>query len=234
MTNQERILAFLRQIAPADASNSEIVSRTGIRPHQQVFMITQELVRTGKIKGLQAGHEWRFWCGEGGDVQVADGNRDGNAKRTMEASPYGWDMATSVDLRMGMTWVPQGRIILDGGRIKVPSVPPVPGLYRFRIEGVAGKARYVGESENLARRFALYSNPGPSQQTNVRLNATFRAALSSGAEVGVAIVAEGAWIEVSGSRLPADLASQAVRRLLENAAIVERQGDAVESLNRST
>jgi hypothetical protein len=56
--------------------------------------------------------------------------------------------------------------------------------------------------------------------------------LSSGAEVAVAAVTEGAWIEVGGSRAIADFSSKAVRRLFEHVAIVESAGEPVDSLNR--
>jgi len=62
MSNRDLVLDYLRSIAPGDASNGEIVARTGVRPHQQVFMITRDLMQLGQIEGLQAGHEWRFWC----------------------------------------------------------------------------------------------------------------------------------------------------------------------------
>jgi DNA-binding IclR family transcriptional regulator len=55
MGNREAILAFLQSIAPNTATNSEIVSRTGIRPHTQVFQITRDLMRNGLIKGRQFG-----------------------------------------------------------------------------------------------------------------------------------------------------------------------------------
>ena len=60
MTNSDKIFAFLQSIAPKDASNAEIVAIIGIRPHQQVFRVTRDLIREGQITGLQAGHEWRF------------------------------------------------------------------------------------------------------------------------------------------------------------------------------
>jgi hypothetical protein len=63
MTNRDRVLAFLRSIAPADASNAEIVARTGIKPHQQIFSITRDLMHAGEIRGLRAGRDWRFYCG---------------------------------------------------------------------------------------------------------------------------------------------------------------------------
>jgi hypothetical protein len=61
MTNKERVLDFLRSIAPNGATNEEIVSKTGIRPHPQVFQITRQLKDAGIVKGVQAGKEWRFW-----------------------------------------------------------------------------------------------------------------------------------------------------------------------------
>jgi hypothetical protein len=60
MSNRDRVLQFLRSIAPQDASNAEIVARTGIRPHQQVFMITRDLSEAGLIRGVRSGHEWRY------------------------------------------------------------------------------------------------------------------------------------------------------------------------------
>jgi hypothetical protein len=130
-------------------------------------------------------------------------------------------------------WVCPGRswLILLDGRLTFPVAQQVPGLYRFRIRGSAGEAVYIGESENLARRFRLYSSPGPSQQTNLRLNAKFRKALSERAEIGVAIVTTEAWIDVRGTQVVADLSSKAMRRLFESAAVVESTGDAIESLN---
>jgi hypothetical protein len=78
----------------------------------------------------------------------------------------------------------------------------------------------------------LYANPGASQQTNLRLNAKFREALSGDSQVAVAVMTTGAWIEFDGSREIADFSSKAMRRLFEHAAIVASAGEAVESLNR--
>lgn len=64
MTNREKILQFLRDIAPDKASNSEIVGRTGVTPHQQVFQITQYLMKNRFVLGQKNGHEWRFWYDE--------------------------------------------------------------------------------------------------------------------------------------------------------------------------
>jgi len=60
MTNRERVLAYLSSIAPAEATNADICSGSGVEPHQQVFQITQRLVAEGFVWGRQYGKEWRF------------------------------------------------------------------------------------------------------------------------------------------------------------------------------
>lgn len=60
MSNRQYVIEFLRSITPSDASNAEIVSRTMIKPHQQVFQITQALMKEGQVEGRLFGKEWRF------------------------------------------------------------------------------------------------------------------------------------------------------------------------------
>ncbi len=45
-TNKERILDYLWSITPERATNSQIRAATGISSHQQVYLLTQELMRT--------------------------------------------------------------------------------------------------------------------------------------------------------------------------------------------
>jgi len=61
MTNRDVVLSFLRSISPQRVSNSTIVSRTGVSPHQQVFAITSDLRRHGLISARIIGGEWEFW-----------------------------------------------------------------------------------------------------------------------------------------------------------------------------
>ena len=63
-TNIERVLDYLWSMGPDGATNARIREATGIQPHQQVYMITNELVRRGKIRSLRAGREWVFHIGE--------------------------------------------------------------------------------------------------------------------------------------------------------------------------
>lgn len=51
-------------MSPYGATNAEIRVATGIQPHQQVYMITSELVRKGNIRRRKIGREWVFYLGE--------------------------------------------------------------------------------------------------------------------------------------------------------------------------
>lgn len=62
-TNKERILDYLWTIAPEEATNGQIRAATGISSHQQVYLLTQELMRT-YIQGERRGSEWVFWVDE--------------------------------------------------------------------------------------------------------------------------------------------------------------------------
>jgi hypothetical protein len=150
-----------------------------------------------------------------------------------ETGSHEWDRSAVIKLQLGMEWKPIGRVMLDdAGRLVFPAVPRAPGLYRFRFRAAGREGVYIGESDNLARRFAHYRNPGPTQQTNLRLNAKFKDALAAGAEISVATISANAWIERSGHRQTADLSSKAVRCLFENAALLDGGKD-VDALNRS-
>jgi len=64
-----------------------------------------------------------------------------------------------------------------------------PAIYRWGFYGsgrLAGAC--IGETENLSVRFRQYLNPGPSQETNKRMNAEFRAAIQRGEEIRLEIV----------------------------------------------
>ena len=63
-TNVERVPDYLWSVSPNGATNAEIRVATGIQPHQQVYMITSELVRRGKIRRRKTGREWVFYVGE--------------------------------------------------------------------------------------------------------------------------------------------------------------------------
>jgi hypothetical protein len=41
-----------------------------VKPHQQVFQITQSLLQAGTIRGVLVGSEWEFWLPD----SIADGS----------------------------------------------------------------------------------------------------------------------------------------------------------------
>jgi hypothetical protein len=73
-TNKERILDYLWSIAPERATNSQIRAATGISSHQQVYLLTQELMHT-YIRGEQRGSEWVFWADESLTAQFTSPGR---------------------------------------------------------------------------------------------------------------------------------------------------------------
>jgi hypothetical protein len=147
--------------------------------------------------------------------------------------PHAWDGPKILECRIRLAWLPLGRVELGlGSKLVFPMADAVPALYRFRIRRADTEKCYIGQTENLSRRLGLYRNPGPSQQTNIRLNAEMVQALAAGAEIGVSAVTADAWIDRGAGPVPADLSSVATRCLLENAAILESAAIDVEALNR--
>lgn len=137
-----------------------------------------------------------------------------------------------LDVGIRMTWRILGKLTLDSQQgVSFPAVPEVAGLYRFRLTGGDNTRHYIGETMQLRRRFAHYRNPGPSQATNIRINALFTEHLAAGETITVDIVTAASML-VNGQEMPADFRIKAVRRLFEHAAIVAEDGTDIESLNR--
>ncbi|GII25702.1 DUF7662 domain-containing protein [Planosporangium mesophilum] len=129
-----------------------------------------------------------------------------------------------VDVRVALAWQPAGAVTLDaGGKLLFPSLDNVPGLYRLTLASAIPGARrriYIGETENLRRRLAgNYRNPGPTQQTSLRINALLHEDLARGAAIELAIATD-AMIYLDGEPRPLDLTRKAGRLLAENAALV--------------
>jgi hypothetical protein len=72
MTNAEKVLRICAQLLPPKP-RSEIARRTDVKPHQQVFQISQNVMARRAIRGSQAGGQWHFWVDE---PQVADSLED--------------------------------------------------------------------------------------------------------------------------------------------------------------
>ena len=70
-THRERILDYLWSISPDWATNSQIQEATGIRSHQQVYLLTRELMGASLIRGERRGREWVFRADESLAIQLA-------------------------------------------------------------------------------------------------------------------------------------------------------------------
>ena len=100
-----------------------------------------------------------------------------------------------------------------------PAIWKAPAVYRwvlFRDEPGDQPILYVGETDRLARRIKQYVDPGPTQKTNLRVNAHFTEEMKKGFHVALDV------LEFEPFRLGAvtvsqdDLRDKFLRRLLEN------------------
>lgn len=138
-----------------------------------------------------------------------------------------------VDVAISMQWKHLGTVTIhESGKLVFPETPAVPGLYRLRLIGASGTRHYVGEAVNLKRRFGNYRNPGPTQQTSLRINDLLIDHLRSGDGVAVDIITTGITLAIGSDKPRVDLADKATRRLLEQAALVADHATEIESLNR--
>ena len=143
-----------------------------------------------------------------------------------------WDRLLSCAL--SIKWTPFGLATLDAnGKVKFPKLPGKAGLYQFRIQGPKGDfGRYVGETDNLQRRFAHYRNPRPTQATNLRINALVKEVLSTGGTIEIAVVVNDASITRDGQKEMADLTEKNIRRLFENFVLVADRAYDIFDLNK--
>ena len=143
--------------------------------------------------------------------------------------PAHWEQQSELKCSLAMMWSPRGKLSLDSdNRVVFPSVEAVAGLYRLAARYPDGRlANYIGESDNLRRRFGNYRNPGPTQQTSMRISAWLKELIDDGGEVHI-YVAQSA--EINGTA--ADISRKPTRRMFEQMAIVLEHAEDVESLNR--
>lgn len=116
-------------------------------------------------------------------------------------------------------------------KLRFPPLPTAPGVYRFRLIGLPDSvSTYIGETDNLRRRSYHYRNPGPTQQTNIRMQLRIRNHLDRGGRVEFA-TATRATLMVGEESVPLDLSQKSHRLLLENAGLVSNpKGEAIENL----
>jgi hypothetical protein len=127
-----------------------------------------------------------------------------------------------VRVTVSFEWTEAGRVGMDAeGKLAFPSLPHEPGMYKLAITEADGTtATYIGEADELRRRFAHYRNPGPTQPTNKRINALLKRLLGNSGRASMAIATR-ATLEIEGVSSSLHLTKKASRLLAENAALVK-------------
>ena len=138
----------------------------------------------------------------------------------------------SVHLSLDFQWQLIGHLQRDeNGGLLFPEAPYAPGLYRFRLCGSSDAHHYVGETDNLRRRFRHYRKPGPTQKTNQRIRKVLCDHIAEGGDVNVDFATEISVLNAE-TLLRVDLSDKAVRRLLEYGAQIAEADVGVKLLNR--
>ena len=70
MSNITKVQKFIENCGPSRVGNHDVLMGTGIKPHQQVFQITQKLFKAGQIRGQKVGSGWEFWVDGGKNSAV--------------------------------------------------------------------------------------------------------------------------------------------------------------------
>ena len=134
-----------------------------------------------------------------------------------------------VAIRFG--WVHVGPIVGTGTGLTWPAMPSGAGVYRFTLR-LGERARvYVGETDSYRRRFSHYANPGPTQSTNLKMKARLLELLNGKGGHAYVEISTDVSLLVDGLALKADLPDVFVRRLLENAALLEVAASGGEIIN---
>ena len=132
-----------------------------------------------------------------------------------------------MNVTVSFNWSEIGQVLQQDGKLRFPMAPEKPGIYQFSIRDRI----YVGETDRLRRRFQHYRTPGPSQQTNIRMNYSILSALNEGFEIVVSTI-EQATINVDVIDSPLDLSRKSGRLLVESAVLstAHLRGQLVENL----
>ena len=166
--------------------------------------------------------------------RVANSINPRTVQQVAETAPWLWDEAQEFNCSLRLRWIPLGRLTLDAkGKLLFPKAEPAPGLYRLRTPSRDGRmAVYIGESDNVQRRFGNYRQGSEGQATSHRINGWLKRLLAEKCEISISAVTDTAWLVDGADTTSADLSSKSVRRLFEQWAITAEHAQDIESLNR--
>ena len=134
------------------------------------------------------------------------------------------DRVNDESVALRFCWHTIGEVGLDAeGKLAFPRAPAGPGVYRLEVDGPEPSV-YVGEANDLRRRFSHYRNPGPSQWANQRLRSLLTPVMADGGRCRLSVAAEIAF-GVRSQLAELDLRLKAARLLVESSAIVLARHD---------
>ncbi len=192
MGNKEKILYFLRANASEKFSISEIVSRTGVEPHQQVFQITRSLKHKNLIQSEQGERqnqkEWVFWIPKT-DVLAKATPTITTVQETNVSVSFKMKSLVNIGFRKVGEWKMLSESI-SPNIFDLANAANI--LYAFISDG---EVLYVGKTtQELQRRLYGYQNPGPSQKTNTKVKPLLRELLVQGKSADIyAFPDDGLW-----------------------------------------
>lgn len=134
-------------------------------------------------------------------------------------------------LHIEIEWRETGPISVGAdGTVSFPEIASGAGVYRYVFRLGERSRVYVGETDNFRRRFYGYTKPGPAQSTNQRMNDRF---IRLAAEGGSSMLEIASRIEVrvGDQEVSVDINNVFMRRLIENAALVEAMSRGDEIVN---
>ena len=133
--------------------------------------------------------------------------------------------------KIEFVWHTLGNVLVDQKeRLLFPRTPVSPAIYRFTIEKHIESDVYIGEAEEITRRFQHYRTPGVTQRTNQRINGLMMDCLADDGSVEVSIM-QNPVLSSKNGEVGTDLTNKSHRRLLEHVAIIDAQQSGAILLN---
>lgn len=128
-----------------------------------------------------------------------------------------------IALQLTFDWRLLGNVFVDQkDRLTFPRTPIGPAIYRLTLMQGDRAEYYIGETDEISRRFQHYRTPGVTQRTNQRLNTLMTECLENGGSVEVAVI-KIATMKLDAAPEPLNFTEKLQRRLIEHAAIVSVQ-----------
>ena len=215
MTNVDRVRNLFLSGRVVEATNAEIGRLTGIKPHQQVYQITDNLTKRGFLAYKKRGRAKVFFLASSRkEPRKADGNY--SAPSGAERPQASASESVTKLMRVGFEAV--GEWYLEDGDVKYrlskyDKTRKI--LYAFVSNG---QVLYIGKSVRaLSQRLNGYMKPGPTQSTNIKNHRNIQDVLRQGKEVKIFVFAP-AEDEIVYRGIPLNLAAG-----LEDSLIAEIQ-----------